>query len=163
MLHIRSAAKRYKMQFDVLPTDKPSAVVHYLTAISPQRTEHISFAPIFPFNLTENPDHLFTQLVRFLPVSSTTFNKHFFTPVTRHILQAKKANEVKSVFSLRKDIACLRHCISVRLLCFVGITACRVFQMPAGHSDWKQRFDNADPDNTMSVTNRQKNSSQSCA
>ena len=38
----------------------------------------------------------------------------------------------------------------------VGITACYLCQIPAGHSDWKQRFGGADPDNTMALTSRQK-------
>ena len=52
-----------------------------------------------PSNLTQNAKPLFTQAVRFLPVSNKTFNVHFCTPFTCHILQAKEANEVKSDFS----------------------------------------------------------------
>jgi hypothetical protein len=47
----------------------------------------------------QNPDPVFTQVARFLPVSNTTFNTHLSTPFTCRVLQPKKANEVKSDFS----------------------------------------------------------------
>lgn len=136
MFHLRRAAKCYKMQFDVLPIDKCSAVDCYLwtpwqsvlTAISPQRTEHLSFSPILPLTSCKIQTLFSLKLPDFFrfPIQHST---HISPRHSRVVSYNPRKLMKSSQISLRKDIACLLHRMSVRLL-YLVCRYCSLLPLP---------------------------------